>query len=145
MKGLATTLWSRLLAGVFLTLLAREALAPAGACASSCGDYVTVTNPSPPSLPSPHEWGRVGWGVAPVPHDPPAPGKAPCHTPSCEGGPAMPTPPVSSAGSPAQERWDGLLPVPPFHATAAFALPLVARAAKPRRLPSSIFHPPRPC
>jgi hypothetical protein len=144
MRGLATTLWSRLVTGVFLTLLVREALAPARAWASSCGDYVTVTNPSRPS--GPHAMPlKPASPFGQVPHDPPAPGKAPCHTPSCEGGPATPTPPVSSVGSPTQERWDGLLPVPPFHATAAFALPLVARAVKPRRLPSSIFHPPRPC
>jgi hypothetical protein len=138
------TLWPRLLTGVFLTLLVREALAPARASASSCGDYVTVTTPANPSARHPMP-GKPTHPSGQGPHDPPAPGKAPCHTPSCSGEPALPTPPVSSAGSSGEERWDGLLDLPPVRATAALALPLVERVWKPRRLPSSIFHPPRPC
>jgi hypothetical protein len=39
----ATSLWTRLGAGVLLALLVREIHAPARASAS-CGDYVTVTH-----------------------------------------------------------------------------------------------------
>jgi hypothetical protein len=143
MKGPATTLWPRLLTGVFLTLLVREALAPARASASSCGDYVTVTNPANPSA-------RHPMPVRPTPstgqeeHDSPAPGEAPCHTPSCSGEPALPAPPVSSGRDVEQERWDCLVSLPPFLLTGALALVLVAPGLEPRRLPSAIFHPPRP-
>jgi hypothetical protein len=139
MLRLATTLWARVLTGVFLTLLVRAALAPARV-AASCGDYVTVANPAHPFGPhfmpeSPP--GRTPPGV-------PVRDKAPCHTLSCEGGPAQPVPPSSSAGNSDQERWDALLSLPPGHAPTAFALPLVEGAGKPRRLASSTFHPPRP-
>jgi hypothetical protein len=70
--------------------------------------------------------------------------KAPCHAPSCEGGPALPVPPSSSAENADQERWDSLLCSPPSHAPTAFAYPLVESAGKPCRLASSTFHPPRP-
>jgi hypothetical protein len=141
MKCLTTTHWARLLTGVFLTLLVREAVAPARASASSCGDYVTVTNPANlstqrpmPVKPSPPPGN--------VPHDPPAPGKAPCHAPSCPGGPALPAPPASFGRDAGQERWDCLLTPPAFHSTVPFGLPLLEYVLKPYRLPSSIFHPP---
>ena len=141
MKGLATMLWARVLTGVFLTLLVREVCAPSRV-AASCGDYVTVTNPTHPSRPhSMPEDPVPPFGQAP--HDLPPQGNAPCHTPSCDGGPALPAPPVSTSANPDQERWDGLLTLASCYVAASRMLPLIEHALKPRRLPPSIFHPPR--
>ncbi len=142
MTGLATTLWSRVLTGVFLILLVREVFAPARVTAY-CGHYVTITNPTHP--PEPHSMPvKPASPFGKVPHDLPTPGQAPCHTPSCEGGPALPAaPPVSSRGNTEQEQWDCLLSLPPLHLTDALALMFVAPGLKPRRCPSAIFHPPR--
>jgi hypothetical protein len=142
MKGPATMNWSRLLMGVFLTLLVREALAP-GRAFASCGDYVTVANPSRPSGLHPMP-GKPAPPSSQVPHRLPAPGESPCHTPSCSGEPALPAPPVSSGRDTGQERWDCLLTLPAFHPATAFGLSLAERVPRPRRRPSSIFHPPRP-
>jgi hypothetical protein len=141
--------WSRLLTGVLLTLLVREILAPARATAE-CGDYVTVTHPSRPSGHSsrhapPARAVRATPFPDPAPDGPVLPGNVPCHGPSCSADPGLPTPPVSSGQGGSEDHWDCLVTLPASHAAATFGLPLQERRAKPFRLPSSIFHPPRPC
>ncbi len=134
--------WTRLLTGVLLALLAREALAPARA-AGSCGDYVTVTHPSGHS--SSHAPARPVKGLPDsVPDDPARQGNAPCHGPSCSGDPAPSDAPVSTGRGDGEERWDCLLTPPTAPAARAFGLPLEQRFAIPFRLPTSIYHPPRP-
>src|SRR5262249_58677499 len=125
MKRFAALRWPRLLTGVFLALLVREAVAPAPANAS-CGDYVTVTNPSGQhSSPSAPQTSPVRTTPCSrhLPHDPLSPGELPCRAPSCSGGPALPAPPVSTSSPGGPERWDCLLSPPAVVAAGAFALP----------------------
>jgi hypothetical protein len=147
MKRSAAAFWS-LARGVFLTLLVGGALAPARASAS-CGDYVTVTNPSGPSGQSAPPAPQTG-PTKPLPpsgegpHDSPLPGPLPCRAPSCSGDPAPPAPSSSAGEDGGQERQDCLLALPTGSAAATFGLPLDDRALKPFRVPCSVFHPPRP-
>jgi hypothetical protein len=131
----------RWLLGVGVPLLSGLLLAPALAHAS-CGDYVVLG-----SMPGGQAGHRNPLSLQPTAlharaHLPLLP--PPCSGPECSRGKLPPLLPVASGSVPV-EQWACLLPANLDPKTEVpFGLPDSA-CARPVRLASSIFHPPRPC
>jgi hypothetical protein len=119
-----------LLAGGALALLVVLWCAPSAARAG-CGDYIVTSadqhgNPMPPAKPAPAD-----------PHKP-------CSGPHCSQAPAVPFGPAPTVTPPGGQEWGCPVTGPDSPTRGHVALLMNSPAARPTRLASSVFHPPRP-
>jgi hypothetical protein len=140
MNSFAPWHWSRLTAGVALTLLAGVPLAPSTARAS-CGDYVLMAGSHAPPRAEPMQHPIDTPRPA---HPAPADKKLPCSGPLCSQRPFVPLPapaaPVSLTGHP---EWACALALPPLPRPGSLSYLPGDDPVRSVHRGASIFHPPR--